>query len=84
MSFLIEKQVLGWGKPTRKLQEQAGTPFEKRGHHLEIQALTTHCKRNPAAFPLLSPIAVLWPCSPGAFPLPRGTGNNFTVAMTIL
>ena len=31
-----------------------------------------HCNRSPAALPLLSPIAVLWPCRPGASPLLRG------------
>lgn len=75
MLFLIEKQLLGWGKPARKKNkspEQAGTSFEKRWHSLEIQALTTHCNRSPAAFPLLSPIAILWPCSPGASFLPKG------------
>lgn len=85
MSFLIEKQLLGWGKTARKLQGQAGTPFEKRWHNLEIQALTMHCNRSPAAFPLLIPIAVLWAFSPGVSPLPRGgwkqlhCSNNYPV-----
>ena len=59
------RKITTWRrKAAKKLQEQAGIPFEKRWHNLEIQALTTRCNRSPAAFPLLSPIAAPWPLQP--------------------